>query len=167
MTNSGKKTAGTLARKMKTPCLEGSTNVLKARDLMELHDVEVVGVSCKGNFVGTFCREDFRRTLKRQNLDPATTTLYEVMISDPPYILEDLTISEACEIMSQSELEHMAVLSGKTLCGIISLNDLNIVLGLLEDCKNAIFEKDMAISYLHGGESYAIANYSEQTMKKV
>lgn len=167
MTQNHKNTAGELARKMNTPCLQGSTNIFIAREMMEKHDVDVIGVECRSDFVGIFSRNDYTNAIIRQNLVAADTILYEAMNSDPPYIHADLSISEACDAMLLRDLDFMPVVSGHKLCGILSLNDLKLVKGLIEDCKNAIFEKDVTLSYIHGGESYALSNYNKYKQKEM
>lgn len=167
MTYNLKNTAGQLARKMNTPCLQGSTNILTARELMEKHDVDVIGVECRSDFVGIFSRNDYTNSIIRHNLIATDTILYEAMNADPPYINEDLSIAEACDSMLLYDLDYMPVVSGKSLCGILSLNDLKLVKGLIDDCKNAIFEKDVALNYIRGGESYGLSNYNKFKQKEM
>lgn len=167
MTHNLKNTAGQLARKMNTPCLQGSTNILIAREMMEKHDVDVIGVECKSDFVGIFSRTDYTNAIIRHNLVAEDTILYEAMNSDPPFINEDLSIFEACDSMLMHDLDFMPVISGRKLCGILSLNDLKLVKGLIEDCKNAIFEKDVALNYIRGGESYALSNFNKFKQKEM
>ena len=89
------------------------------------------------------------------------------MNPDPPYINEDVSIAEACDSMLMSDLAYMPVVSGKSLCGILSLNDMKLVKGLIDDCKNAIFEKDVALNYIRGGESYGLSDYSKFKQKEM
>ncbi len=165
MTQQIKKTAGELARKMNTPCLQGSHKVQDARDLMEAHEVDMIGVACKDKFVGTFSRKDFKNAVLRQNLKPSETILYEVMRVDPPFITEDLSITEACNAMLADHWEYMPVLSGQKFVGIISLNDLSIIRDLMDTYKHTEFEKDAVVTYIQSGESYAIASYDAGEQK--
>jgi predicted transcriptional regulator len=69
------------------------------------------------------------------------------------------SIKETYETMLAYQWEYMPVVDGSLLYGIVSLKDLGKdVMKSFEDAKS---ENEIMIRYIHGGESYAIADYQD------
>ncbi len=148
-----------LAKYTSTPRLQGSVSVTTAMDVMDMYEINIIAIECEEDFAGVFSRGDFNRNVIRQNLNPDETTLYEVMRLDTPSVDAEQTVKEAYETMLAFQWDHMPVLEGKKLCGIVSLRDLGKdVIKSFEDAKA---ENQIIMNYIHSGESYAMAKYGE------
>jgi len=140
------------------PRLQGSANLLTAIEIMDMYEVDIIGVECEDKFAGVFTRSDFTKSIIRQNLNPEDTTLYEVIVLNPPSVSTETTVKEVYEMMLAYQWEYMPVIEGSKLCGIVSMRDLGKdVMKSFEDARN---ENEMILNYIQNGESYAIANYN-------
>ncbi len=141
----------------RTPCLQGSVSVTTAMGIMDIYEIDIIGVECEDDFAGVFSRGDFNRSVIRQNLNPDETSLYEAMALNPPHVEVYQSVKETYEAMLAYQWEYMPVLEGNRLRGIVSMRDLGRdVMKSFEDVRN---ENELIMNYIHGGESYAIANY--------
>ena len=153
----------TIAHQTNIPRLQGSVSVSTAMEIMDMYEIDLIAVECEHDFAGVFSRGDYTRSVIRQNLRPEDTTLYEVMTLNPPSIESDATIKEAYEAMLSYQWEYMPVLEGHDLCGIIAMKDISK--DVLQSFENAKTENEMIMSYIHGGESYGIADYPSQQLE--
>lgn len=149
---------GVIAEKIKQPRLQGSVTVHMAMEVMDIYEIDIIGVECEDEFAGIFSRKDFERKVVRQNLDSEETTLYEVISLNPPTVMPYMTLKEAYEAMLSYRWDYIPVVLGKKLYGIVSIADLGKnVLESFEETKN---EYNLMMNYIqNGGESYAKANY--------
>lgn len=152
-----KKPISTLTDTMKKRSLQGSISAFFALEVLDIYEVDIIGVECEDEFVGVFTRSDFERNVIRRNLNPRHTTLYEVITLNPPRVPSDTSVKDTYEAMLAYQWDYMPVVDGNHLCGIVSMNDLgHSVVHSLEEMKT---ENDTIMDYLHGGESYAMASY--------
>lgn len=148
-----------VAQKTKIPCLQGSMSVSAAIEIMDMYEINIVAVECENDFAGIFSRGDFNRNVIRQNLRPDETTLYEVMSLNAPSVSTEHTVKETYEAMLTCQWEHMPVLEGRKLLGVVSMCDIGKdVIKSFEDTKT---ENEMIMKYIQCGESYAMANYAK------
>lgn len=149
---------GELAKRAKTPCLQGSVDTFTAIEIMDIYEIDIIGVVCEDNFAGVFSRNDYNKNVIRQRLDPKRTTLYETMTLNAPYVLSDLSIKDTYDAMIAYQWEYMPVVEDQKLCGIVAMKDLGKdIMQLYED---AVSENRMIMNYIQGGESYAMSDYS-------
>lgn len=140
------------------PRLQGSVSVLTAMEIMDIYEIDLVAVMCEDLFVGIFGQNEFATSVVRQNLNPKSTILYEVITLNPPHLDYDETIKEAYETMLAYQWEYMPVLKDNNLYGIVSMSDLGK--DVMKSYEDARTENEMMINYIQGGESYAIATYT-------
>ena len=65
--------------------------------------------------------------------------------------------------MLSYQWDFMPVINGSRLYGIVSIHDLGQ--DVIKDYDQIVTEKDLIISYIQGGESYAFAQYAETDEK--
>lgn len=119
-----KEQIGTMVESIYTPRLQGSVCVDDAIEMMDEYEVNVIGVECESDFVGLFSRDDFEKNVIRWNLHPSETTLYETITLNPPYVTPELSIYETYSAMLAYQVNHIPVISGRTLLGIARISDL-------------------------------------------
>lgn len=146
-----------IAKQLNTPILQGSVSVSTAMEIMDMYDIDVIGIHCENDFAGVFSRDDFNRSVLRQNLLPDETTLYEAMPLNPPTINADQTIKDAYETMLRCHFKYVAVIDGKTLCGVVQMSDLGQ--DVIKSFLDAKSENELILHYIQTGESYAMADY--------
>lgn len=148
---------GSLAQNTPTPRIQGSASVMQAMEEMDLCEANIIAIECEGDFVGIFRRDDLHGRVIRQNLNPMTTTLYEVMTIDPPAIDGYRSVKEVYEHMIRNKLEYIAVVTSRALHGIVSLRGLSTdVIKAYEDVEA---ENRMILNYMQCGESYGMSRY--------
>lgn len=150
-------TIGDIAGKTNVPRLQGSVSVNTAMEVMDMYEVDILAVECENDFAGVFSRGDFTRNVIRHNLNPKHTTLYEVMSINSPYVEPDISVKEAYEAMLAYQWDHMPVLEGRVLCGIVSMKDIGK--DVMKSIEKAELENKMIIEYIQSGESYGMADY--------
>jgi CBS domain-containing protein len=100
--------------------------VLDASILMNDHKVGSVVVSDHGQIVGIFTERDILRRVVAQQLNPATTSLGQVMTTDVVCCEMDTPLDSARKVMMTRRIRHLPVLdSQQRMVGIISIGDLN------------------------------------------
>lgn len=151
------KTIGDIAKHLPTPRLQGSVNVLAAMEVLDLYEIDILGVECEQDFTGVFSRGDFNKHVIRRNLNPANTALYEAMQIDTPYIPANYSVRQAYDAMLTYQWEYMPVVEARALCGIVSMRDLGQ--NMIQSYEDIKAENEMIISYIQNGESYAMADY--------
>lgn len=149
----------TVAQYSSTPRLQGSVSVSTAMEVMDMYEVDIIAIECEEDFAGVFSRGDFNRNVIRQNLKPDETTLYEVMRLNTPTVDAGQSVKEAYETMLAFQWDHMPVLDGGKLCGIVSMCDLGK--DVIKSFEDARAENQLIMNYIQNGESYAMAKYSE------
>ena len=125
--------------------VQPSDTVLQAANLMNDRNIGGVVVLDGDRLAGIFTERDVLRRVVAQGLDPAETTVAEVMtvsvITCPP----DLSIEDCAAVMTTRGVRHLPVLDGDRLVGVLSLGDL---------VKETISEQEFIIqqleNYIHG-----------------
>jgi CBS domain-containing protein len=74
-------------------------------------------------------------------LDPETTSVGEVMTSDPVTIHADATVAEAMTLITERRCRHLPVVDDSGLCGLISIGDLT---------SWVVRDQELTIHDLHG-----------------
>lgn len=148
---------GSIAEKIKQPTLQGSASAYMGVEVMNIYNIDIIGIECEDDFVGVFAKEDFDKHVIRRNLNPRETTLYEVMTINPPTVDSDISVKEAYETMLNYKWEHIPVLEHKRLCGIVSMRDLGK--DVMSSFEKTQSQHEMVMNYIQGGESYAMAKY--------
>lgn len=103
-----------------------NASVLDAAVLMNDHKVGSVVVSEQGQVAGIFTERDVLRRIVAEKLDPAATTIGQVMTHDVVCCEMDTSIEDARSIMKNRRIRHLPVVDHEqTLLGLISIGDLN------------------------------------------
>ena len=101
-------------------------SVLDAAVLMNDHKVGSVVVSNHGQIAGIFTERDVLRRVVAETLDPAATTIGQVMTRDVVCCEMDTSIEEARSIMKTRRIRHLPVVDKQqNILGLISIGDLN------------------------------------------
>lgn len=151
-----------LAQQVRVPRLQGSVNVNTAMEVMDIYEIDVVAVECEDYFAGIFSRSDFTRSVIRQNLNPKETTLYEVMVINPPSVETESSIKETYDAMLAYQMDHMPVLEGRKLVGLVFMKDLGR--NIMQSFEETQIANKMIMNYIQGGESYGMADYETQPL---
>lgn len=91
-------------------------------------------VDADGTLVGIFTERDVMCRVVDRDLDPAGTTIGQVMTADPVTAAPDWPILQALEQMAAGGYRHLPVVEDGRLLAIVSIRDLYAaVTGKLED----------------------------------
>ena len=104
--------------------VQPSDTVLQAANLMNDLNIGGVVVLDGDRLAGIFTERDVLRRVVAQGLDPAETTVAEVMtasvITCPPH----LTIEDCAAVMTTRNVRHLPVTEGAELTGVVTIRDL-------------------------------------------
>ena len=81
-----------------------------------------------GRPVGVVTDRDIAVRIAADNLDPTQMTAGDVMTEDPATVAVDTGVMELCAAMSEASVRRMPVVDGDELAGIITLDDLSVLL---------------------------------------
>jgi CBS domain-containing protein len=105
--------------------LSGDATVLDAAQTMSDRDVGAMIVTdTGGRLAGIVTERDIMRRVVAQGLDPATTTLGQIMTRDPDTLSPDDSALDALEIMRLRHYCHLPVVEGDRVVGMVSVRDL-------------------------------------------
>jgi CBS domain-containing protein len=104
--------------------LEPSASVLEAARMMAYLRIGALMVVEDEKLVGIFSERDALMRVVAKELDPASTTLSQVMTANPVTIAPDATVQQALDIMAEKGFRHLPVLDGDKLVAIVSIRDL-------------------------------------------
>jgi len=129
-----------------TVTVDTTTTVTAAARLMSDRHIGAVPVLDGDRVVGIFSERDALTRVIGGGLDPATTTISQVMSS--PLIVADIGDTyEAClNRMTDEHVRHLIVLDGERMAGVVSMRDLMEV---------DLVEKVQTIALLHEYIHYA------------
>jgi len=129
-----------------TVTVDTTTTVTAAARLMSERHIGAVPVLDGDRVVGIFSERDALTRVIGGGLDPATTTISQVMSS--PLIVADIGDTyEAClNRMTDEHVRHLIVLDGERMAGVVSMRDLMEV---------DLVEKVQTIALLHEYIHYA------------
>ena len=77
-----------------------------------------------GDYVGMVSETEITRQSVAKNLDPNNTKISDILNPDIDYNDQEETMSRAIAIMREKRLRYLIVRDGKTVAGILSVNDL-------------------------------------------
>lgn len=103
--------------------LPSDTTVRDAAMEMAQRRIGAVLVVQGGSMVGIFTERDGLFRVLAQGLDPAATTLAEVMTAKVMTITPDRPLLQALHIMHENGFRHLPVVQGGVPRGIISIRD--------------------------------------------
>ena len=129
-----------------TVTVDTTTTVTAAARLMSERHIGAVPVLDGDRVVGIFSERDALTRVIGGGLDPATTSISQVMSS--PLIVADIGDTyEAClNRMTDEHVRHLIVLDGERMAGVVSMRDLMEV---------DLVEKVQTIALLHEYIHYA------------
>ena len=110
-----------MPRQSITAFLEGRKLIALPPHASVRHAAEVMADE---RLVGMFSERDLMVRIVAKGLDPATTTLDQVMTKDPQTIAGEDTLHDALVIMQARGFRHLPVMSGKQVRGMLSLRDI-------------------------------------------
>jgi len=100
------------------------SNLVEAAQLMQKHDIGSIPV-CEGqNVVGIVTDRDIVVRNIAHGKDPHTTLVSEVMTSQVKTVEAEMSLDQAAELMSDSQIRRLPVMDHGRLVGMISLGDL-------------------------------------------
>lgn len=99
-------------------------SVRKAVSTMTEHNIGAVAVVETGHLVGIFTERDLMRRVVAKNLDPASTSVADVMTTDVQTASPAETTRECVERMKSLHCRHLPVVDGDRLIGMVSFRDL-------------------------------------------
>jgi CBS domain-containing protein len=103
---------------------QATDTVLHAANLMNERNIGGVVVMDGGRVVGIFTERDVLRRVVAAGLDPAATTVADVMsapvITCPP----DMSIDDCAALMTTQGVRHIPVQGASGLDGIVTIRDL-------------------------------------------
>jgi CBS domain-containing protein len=118
--------------------------VLEIASLMVQHNIGAVPVLKGGELVGIFSERDLMSRVVVAGKDPASTTVSQVMTSDPLTIAPNDSLETCMTLMKRHGFRHLPVCTGRELKGLISLRDI-----LLYNLDEKDDEVRMMRAYLH------------------
>lgn len=78
--------------------------------------------------IGIVTDRDIAIRIAADNLDPTQMTAGDMMTEDPTTVDADAGIMDLCRAMSDAGVRRMPVVEGSELAGIVSLDDLTVLL---------------------------------------
>jgi predicted transcriptional regulator len=105
--------------------IDETFTVLQAAELLKDKEIGSLLVKEQGNITGIVTEEDFARNVLGNNLDPAKTTIAQVM-KIPCKLDENQHMDEALALMHEKDVRYIAITSESNVKGIISLKDLTV-----------------------------------------
>ncbi len=104
--------------------LEPGATIVEAARMMAYLRIGALMVVEGEKLVGIFSERDALTRVLAKELDPATTTLAEVMTPDPIVISPDATVQQALDIMAAKGFRHLPVIEDARIVAIVSIRDL-------------------------------------------
>ena len=104
----------------------GEATVLQAARFMTEHRIGALLVLDGEHIAGMFSERDILQRVVAEGLDPAQTTVGDVMTAEVACCTLDTTLEEARGAMKNRRIRHLPVVDGnERLLGLISIGDLN------------------------------------------
>jgi len=120
----GVKKVGEIVKGQPVYIVQESNSVLDAARYMTEYQVGAVPVLSEGQLTGIFSERDLMTRVIAQGLDPALTSVGEVMTRNVAILDQDTTCQDALAQMKQLHVRHMPVMAGKRIIGCVSIRDL-------------------------------------------
>lgn len=128
--------------------LSPAATVHDAIQLMIDKRVEALLVLDHGKLVGIITERDCARKVSLRGKRPADTQVSEVMTSPVVYVTPKHSVGDCMSVTTEKRIDHLPVLDGETLVGIVSTGDLVM---------SIINERDTTIGHL---EAYITGKYT-------
>jgi CBS domain-containing protein len=103
--------------------LPGATVSAAAKQMAE-RNIGAVIIAEEGHLLGVFSERDLTRRVVALGRDPRTTLVEEVMTSDLATIGPNDEHTRALDLMRRTGSQHLPVMDGERLVGILSIRDL-------------------------------------------
>jgi CBS domain-containing protein len=104
--------------------VQPSDTVLQAANLMNDRNIGGVVVLDGDRLAGIFTERDVLRRVVAQGLDPAETTVAEVMTASVITCPPDLSLEDCAAVMTTRGVRHLPVQDGRGLTGVVTIRDL-------------------------------------------
>lgn len=104
--------------------IDARKNIKQAAAEMTEKETGSLLISYGGSYVGIITEMDIVRKVVGRGIDPATTTVKEVMSSPVLSIDADASLMEANDLMEQKKTRHLGVTRQGSIVGILSVRDL-------------------------------------------
>ena len=104
--------------------VQPSDTVLQAANLMNDRNIGGVVVLDGHRLAGIFTERDVLRRVVAQGLDPAETTVAEVMTASVITCPPDLSLEDCAAVMTTRGVRHLPVQDGGELTGVVTIRDL-------------------------------------------
>jgi CBS domain-containing protein len=102
------------------------TTVVEAAKIMnDQHIGSLVVVGHEGGLVGIVTERDFLRRVIAEQIDPAETTVSQIMTRSILTCTPDTRLDEVRSTMRERRVRHMPIIDAGRLVGMISIGDLN------------------------------------------
>ena len=118
--------------------------VLEVAHLMVEHNIGAVPVLREGQLAGIFSERDLMIRVVVGGMDPARTSVSQVMTEDPLTVAPNDPLETCMTLMKRHSFRHLPVCAGRELKGVISLRDI-----LLCNLDEKDDEVRMMRAYLH------------------
>ena len=105
--------------------IDAAHPVAEAVRTMDKRQIGALVVTGQGeDCAGIFTERDVMRALARNGTHILDEPVGKHMTDRPTSILPATSVEEAMEIMTEKRFRHLPVITGTTLCGIVSIGDL-------------------------------------------
>ena len=105
--------------------IDAAHQVAEAVRIMDKRQIGALVVTGQGeDCSGIFTERDVMRALARNGTHILEDAVGKHMTDRPQSILPTTSVEEAMEIMTERRFRHLPVMTGTTLCGIVSIGDL-------------------------------------------
>lgn len=104
--------------------VEPAATVLEAVRRMNEERIGCLLVREGEQVVGIFTERDVLTRVLDRGLDPGTTTVAQVMTTEPVSVRPGLTVHEAMAVVTEKRCRHLPVIEDQRLLGMVSIGDL-------------------------------------------
>ena len=105
--------------------IDATHQVAEAVRIMDKRQIGALVVTGHGeDCSGIFTERDVMRALARNGTHILDDAVGQHMTDRPQSILPTTSVEQAMEIMTERRFRHLPVMTGTTLCGIVSIGDL-------------------------------------------
>jgi CBS domain-containing protein len=104
--------------------VEPERSVLDTAKYMADRNIGAVAVVRGDELIGIFSERDLMKRVVAAGKDPSTTTVAEVMTSDPLAVSPQAQIADCMRMMKEHSFRHLPICDGRKVKGLLSLRDL-------------------------------------------
>jgi CBS domain-containing protein len=120
-----KKVADILSHKgSRITSVSPGATVLEALQIMADQNIGSVMVLEGQEYQGIVTERDYSRKVILKGKSSTDTRVSEIMTQDLPHVTPQDTIEFCMQLLSDRNIRYLPVFDNKTLCGIISINDV-------------------------------------------